>query len=234
MLLTLLLPAPRAYAEPAAPKLDPARCTHDQVPYLRDSRTESLTRLAPKGLYLRQAAGRRHLLFATSFGTPKRSVVVERESGKTVMTLPLQDTALVEDPSGTLLYVLALEESGPGRRRLQLHAPDGGPRWKQAPVVEELGDSASVLVADELLIVAHFHRIATGANLHAFDLQTGTPRWRADVQHLQVAHSKYWNDVTIERAGSTLILRGMEAGGCYLQTFELATGRRLSSQLRQP
>lgn len=238
VLLMLLLPAALAHAEPAAAptaaKLDPARCTHEQVPYLRDSRNEAIKRLAPKGLYLRQAAGRRHLLFATSFGTPKRSVVIERDSGKSVVTLPLQDTALVEDPSGRLLYVLSLEELGPGKRRLQLHAPDGAPRWKQAPVLQEFGDSASVLVADELLLVAHFHRIATGSSLHAFDLQTGTPRWRADVQQLQVAHSKYWNDVAIERAGSTLILRGMEAGGCYLQTFELATGRRLSSQLQQP
>lgn len=236
-LTALLAGTPAAHAEPAAaaaPKLDPAQCTHEHAPYWRDSRSEALIRLAPKGLYLKQAAGRRHLLFSTSFGTPKRSVVIERESGKTVVTLPFQDTALVEDPSGKLLYVLVLEEMGPGKRRLQLYTPAGTPRWQQAPGLEEFGDSASVLVADDLLIVAHFHRIATGSHLHAFDLQTGAPRWQADVQQLRIAHSKYWNDVSIERAGSTLVLRGLEAGGCHLQTFELTTGRRLSSQIHQP
>lgn len=236
ILLLALSGALRAQAEPAPspPRLDPARCTHEHAPYWSDSRAAAITRLAPSGLYLKQAAGRRHLLFSTSYSKPKRSVVVERESGKTVATLPLQDTALVEDESGKLLFVLGLEELGPGKRRLQLYTPTGEPRWKTAPVLEEFGDSASVLVAGELLVVAHFQRIATGSTLHAFDLATGLPRWQADVQHLKVAHSKYWNDVSLERTGGTLTLRGLEAGGCYLQTFELATGRRLSAQLHQP
>jgi hypothetical protein len=203
------------------------------VPYFRDSQTDAVKRLTPKGLYLKQATGCNHLLFTAAFENPKRAVVVQRDTGKTVATLPLAGAAIVEDEGGKLLGILALKEVSPGQLRLQLYAPSGAPRWTTPPVLDDFGDSASVLVAGELLILAHFHRIATGSSLWALDLLSGKLRWRADVQQLEVDHSKYWNDVSLERQGNTLFLRGFEAAGCYLQTFDLATGRRISSQLHK-
>jgi hypothetical protein len=63
------------------------------------------------------------------------------------------------------------------------------------------------------------------------DLETGTPRWIADVEQMNVGHSAYYNDVSLERVGASVVMRGWEAAGCYLQSFELASGRRLSSTL---
>ena len=48
---------------------------------------------------------------------------------------------------------------------------------------------------------------------------------------LNVAHSKYWNDVSVEQLGQSVVLRGFEAGGCYVQTFDIATGKRFSAIL---
>jgi hypothetical protein len=222
-----------ATVTPAAPKLDPTRCTYQDAPLFRDSQSDEVKRLTPTGLYLKQAAGRRHLLFTSAFGSPKRAVVRERGSGKTVATLPFLAAAIVEDDDGKLLGILTLEEAGSGQSRLQLYAPSGAPRWKAPPSLDGFGDNASALVVGELLIVAHFHRIATGSSLAALDLLSGKLRWKADVQQLEVDHSKYWTDVSLERQGQVLFLRGFEAAGCYLQTFDVATGQRRSSQLHK-
>jgi hypothetical protein len=88
------------------------------------------------------------------------------------------------------------------------------------------------IVGGDLVVAATFHRSASGSRLLALDLSTGALRWRAEVEQLNVPHSKYWNDVTLERRGATIVMRGWEAGGCYVQRFDLATGRRLSSSLR--
>lgn len=229
---TLILPvAARADGEP--PKLDPASCSREQTGYFREVQSEVVRRLTPQGLYFKQGTAR-HLLFANSFDAKKRAVIVERDSGKTVASAAAQDVAIVEDEAGKLLGIAILGERRDGKRELQLQSKEGQARWKAPVAIDGFGDSASIVVAGDLLIVAHYHRIATGSGLSALDLATGAIKWKAEVQQLQIAHSKYWNDVTLTRAGNTLTLRGVESGGCHLQTFELATGRRLSAQLYQP
>lgn len=222
-----------AQAAGEAPKLDPASCSQEQVGWFRDSQSEAVKRLTPKGLYYKQGTAR-HLLFASTFSSKKHAEIVERDGGKTVASAATQDAAIVEDEAGKLLGMVIIGERRDGKCELQLQSPQGQARWKAPVSIDGFGDSASIVVAGELLVVAHFHRIATGSSLTALELTTGAIKWKADVQQLQIAHSKYWNDVTLTRAGNILTLRGVEAGGCHLQTFDLATGRRLSAQLNQP
>lgn len=232
-LLGSLMISVAAQADGEAAKLDPASCSREQVGWFRDSQSEAVRRLTPQGLYYKQGTAR-HLLFGSSWSDKKRVVIVERDSGKTVASAATQDAAIVEDEAGKLLGIVVIGERRDGKRELQLQSPQGQARWKAPVLIDGFGDSASIVAAGELLVVAHFHRIATGSSLTALDLATGAIKWKADVQQLQIAHSKYWNDVTLTRAGSTLTLRGVESGGCHLQTFELATGKRLSAQLHQP
>jgi hypothetical protein len=89
-------------------------------------------------------------------------------------------------------------------------------------------DTATTLVVGDKLIVAFYHRIASGASLSAYDINTGALKWKADVHQLNVSHSKYWNDVSLELRYPTVVMRGFEAGGCYEQVFDVATGRRQS------
>jgi len=190
------------------------------------------------GMWLAQAAGRRHLLF--SAGTvaiaTSRARVVERSGGKVVMTLDGHvPTALVEDETGKLLGLLSIN----AENRPEIHGervPDftfydvkGKRLWSTRQSSAREGDSATVLVTGELMIVASFHRIATGSQLAAFDIKSGAPRWTADVLQLSVDHSKYWNDVSLAQRGQTVVMRGYESGGCYEQTFDIATGKRLSA-----
>jgi hypothetical protein len=114
--------------------------------------------------------------------------------------------------------------------QLELWSLMGAPLWRTNQS-NLWGDSAATLVAGDLLVVGVFNRIATGSALLAFDLASGKLRWGADVEQLNVGHSKYFNDVTLELRGETVVMRGYEAAGCYRQTFDLKTGKRLSAQM---
>jgi len=231
MLALLLLFLDISAAAPV--EFDPKKCSMQDGPLRRDWDNALAKKLTPAGMHLSQAAGKQHLLFSTGAWRKhdERSVVLNRD-GKTITTLPGEpDAALVEDEGGKLVGVLALHDVYPAPRHLQLYSPRAEPQWKMQPLLDGMSDSATVLLAGDLLIVAHFHRIATGSGLIALDRNTGTPRWKADVEQMMIAHSKYWNDVSLERRGDVIVMRGYEAGGCYLQTFDLKTGKRLSATL---
>jgi hypothetical protein len=232
--LMLLLVASSAYADSSvngADAFEPTKCTMNDGPLRKDWSAADIKKLEPKGTHLYQAAGKKHLLFSSGyFDKPAKSVVVERKSGKTVMTLEkVSRSAVVEDASGKLLGLLALREVGEAPAHLMLHTPDGKEAWPAQPLVDRFNDSATALVTGDLLIIAFFHRIATGSSLYAFDLKTGAKTWQAEVQQLNVGHSKYWNDVSLELRGATVVMRGFEAAGCYQQIFDVATGKRLSA-----
>jgi hypothetical protein len=234
--LIIVLLASTAYADSsvtAGEAFEPSKCTMEQGPLRKDWNAADIKKLEPKGTHLYQAAGKKHLLFSSGyFDKPAKSVIVERNSGKTVLTLDkVSRSALVEDASGALLGLLALRDVGDAPTHLMLHKPDGKEAWSMQPLVDRNSDSATTLVAGDLLIVAFFHRIATGSSLVAFDLKTGVKKWQAEVQQLNVGHSKYWNDVSLELRGATVVMRGFEAAGCYLQVFDVATGKRLSAAM---
>jgi hypothetical protein len=141
--------------------------------------------------------------------------------------------ARVVDGDGRTIGLLRLERLASGTTVTALVDPSTlAQRWR----VDGLhggDDGAAVLTGDGQLVVATFHPFSTGSRLFALDLATGTPRWIADVAQLNVAHSEYFNDVTLERDGDVVVLRGWESGGCTEQRFDWRTGRRLSSTIRR-
>jgi outer membrane protein assembly factor BamB len=229
----LLSPATRADtsvapAPPAAFACDSNAYEHSAFELAR--RSKRITDLGPHaaGLSFRYA-GVRHALFSSFWSSKPGGSIVFDPNGKEVSHVAADSAALVEDADGRLLGLLAVDEK---RHELRYLDPaTGALRWKVSPA-PFFADSAATLVAGDTLYVAHFGRISSGAALVAVDLKSGALRWTGDVEQLNVAHSEYYNDVTLTLDGTAVVLRGTEAGGCTLQRFDRATGKRLSSQLK--
>jgi PQQ-like domain len=168
-----------------------------------------------------------HVLYSSDHGYP-RSVLLDA-NGRLLLDTPQRTVAVVEDPSGRALGLLALH---PGERGgIALLSPSNGERLWASPRGIGGADSASVALAGDTLLIALYHRIASGADLTALDLRTGEVRWNAAVLQLRIPHSQYLNDVTVGLRGRDAILIGLEAGGCYVQAFDLADGQRRSAFL---
>ena len=91
------------------------------------------------------------------------------------------------------------------------------------------GDAAKTILTDSLLIIAHYHNIATGCSVKAYDCRTGEIKWKGDVKQIMTAHSIYYNIVHLTLYKNKLILEGNEAHGSYLQVLDLNTGKNLFS-----
>jgi hypothetical protein len=135
--------------------------------------------------------------------------------------------ALVEDRAGVLLGVLAIDKG------LALVETGGKQRWLVPSSATRLGESLHTRVDGDRLVVASFDREVSGARLFALDLRSGALQWTADVEQMNVRHSAYANDVGLEVSDGVVVMRGFEAAGCYVQRFDAATGRRLSSVIRR-
>lgn len=165
-----------------------------------------------------QAVGARHLLFSSSyFGSKHRSYVVSASDGAIVAHLPIEAAAIVERDD-------ALDAVLTADKTIDLYEPSGARAWS---VTEGYGDAAAVVAVDDRLIVAHWDRISTGSSLFSVDRRTGKVLWKADVVQLSIAHSKYRNDCELVRRGDEVALIGREAGGEYVQLFDVVTGKRL-------
>jgi outer membrane protein assembly factor BamB len=191
----------------------------------------SWKKVAPADLYARDVTNH-HILYAPMWhdGT-RRSLLVDAISGRVILSVAEQGVAIVEDPAGRALGVLALP---PDRNEVALLDPATGARRWAIPADVGGATNASVALAGDTLLIALYHRIATGSALLAVDVRTGARRWVGDVAQLEIAHSKYLNDVSITVQGRDAILLGLEAGGCHLQVFDVATGRRRLAVLEPP
>lgn len=207
----------------------PARCTYEDGPFWRGYQAltaDDRNKVAPYDEY--RDASARYLLYSRSI-TPRYTHVLDKRTHAVVRTFDVQAVALVEDRAGALVGVLTLE-----RRQLALiDATSGQRRWRVAAPPAVRDESFSALVDGDRLILANYHRYATGATLFALDLGSGALHWTADVEQMNVAHSEYFNDVALERRGAAVVMRGFEAAGCYVQSFDLASGRRLSSVMQR-
>jgi outer membrane protein assembly factor BamB len=174
-------------------------------------------------------ASERRALFTKGWWTKEHgSAVIDVKSGQVVARVGDDAAALVEDAAGGLVGLLVLDDEKHEARLLD--AKSGAVRWRRA-LGGNSDNSAAVIVDDGQLIIATWHRIATGSRLFALDRATGAVRWTADVEQLHVAHSQYFNDVTLALHDGVVTMHGLEAAGCYLQTFDAASGKRRSSQI---
>jgi outer membrane protein assembly factor BamB len=228
----LVLPAVAAAdtsVQNARPPLAREECDFERGPFATGSRDQAIAKLAEKLKMSFVAQTARHILFSRRWWTNDHgSTVVDRASGRVIARIAGDAAALVEDAAGDVVGLLALDEK---RHEVALLDPaTGAPRWRHT--VEHLWDDRAAVVADgERLIIAVWPGISSGSRLFALSRTTGAAAWTADVAQLNVPHSEYYNDVTLALAGDVVTLRGMEAGGCYLQTFDARTGARRSSQL---
>lgn len=92
---------------------------------------------------------------------------------------------------------------------------------------ESFGDAAETIVVKNILIISSYYNIATGADLAAYDIETGKVIWHADVKQLKVGHSEYYNKVILSLYNDKVIMEGIEAYGSYVQIFDCKTGKRL-------
>jgi hypothetical protein len=195
-------------------------CTIDDTLYWRAA--SRLGRALDKDGWALAAVGRRHVAATQRFTKGPSTRVLRTTTLEAVASFANDRVAgVVEDAEGELTGLVAVDES---TKTLSLLDRKG--RLRTTPVASN-GNGAIGLSAGDIVVIAIFHRIATGAALVAVDAKSGAVRWRGDVEQLNVAHSQYWNDVILTLDGNRVVMRGIEAGGCYEQTFDLATGRRL-------
>jgi hypothetical protein len=224
-LLLASLVAPACAAGHRGPVV-PRRCSFDQSPLARD--TERLTR---QGVLRRNRdqllhATRGHLLVLDPESPPGRRVRVLQRPGYRVQHTLDWAEALVEDDSGRLLGLLGMAFTH-GTPRVTFFELDGRGRWGIEGLGIPVDERAATLVHGGQLVVAIHGRGVSYAVLASFDLGSGTLRWQAPVR-TRGSHDQrgpYDHHVTIERRGSSVVVRGFESAGCYVQAFDLETGR---------
>ena len=200
-----------------------ARCASEDGAYARGLGLPLVKSWKNPALHFAYATPRA-LLFASWWDQPQpHAALIDVTSGTRLLDVADTPAAIVEDASGALLGLLVVDAGGHQLRLLD--GKTGAVRWR-TPIIDLFADAASVRVDGDRLLVALFHRNATGSSLWAFELASGRLRWQADVVQLQVGHSKYANDVSLELRGTSVVLRGIESAGCYVQIFDGATGKR--------
>ncbi len=185
-----------------------------------------------RGLAFRAVTAHRTLFSGRFHGEPSRTVVVT-EAGATELALDVVADALYELP-GARAPIGGLVLVDENAHVVTVRDPDGAKRFTTPIPRGAWGRDAAVLLADDALVIAVFDRISSGAALFSVDARTGAVRWTAADVGISVSHSEYWNDVSLERRGGAVVIHGTEAGGCYVQAFDLATGKRLASRIKQP
>lgn len=163
----------------------------------------------------------------------RRSAVLRLSDGAEMLRVEDEIGAAIEEPGGALAGAVALTSgSGKTPSTLQLFDAKGKSVWNvAAPML--FGDSASAVLDGERIVIATFHRIASGAGLAAFDRKTGASLWTGDVELLPIAHSKYSNAVVVSLRSGAIAMRGNEAAFSYFELFDRATGKRTFSELRK-
>jgi hypothetical protein len=90
----------------------------------------------------------------------------------------------------------------------------------------------ALVIDGELLFVLSFHRMATGASVHAYELATGVERWESWLTGVgPIAHSRYsaWAEMRVNEGRPVVF--GWEDGGRYVEVLDRATGATLSNRL---
>lgn len=84
------------------------------------------------------------------------------------------------------------------------------------------------ILTENHLYIANFNPNATGSSLYCFDVSANKMKWKADVKQLNIAHSRYSNNVILSIYKNKIIMEGNEAQGSYVQLFNANSGNRLA------
>ena len=97
------------------------------------------------------------------------------------------------------------------------------PGWERR--TQDFVGGAALATTPELLVVASFSRIASGATLTVYDRRSGQERWSRALTGLgPIGHSEYYNGVEIRVVDETIEVFGWEAHGRYIERVSLADG----------
>jgi hypothetical protein len=227
-----------ALADSSVSAADPkpaARCSFEDGPHwkrraavMNDARQGMM---GPYGQF--QDGNARYLLFSGDQRPPYASSVLDAKTWQQLYGANTPTAALAADESGKLFGLVKLARWSSGTAEIALIDHVSGKQLWSVQGLHRGDDAGNALVVGDQLILSTFHHHSTGAHLVSVELKTGTPRWIADVEQVNASHSEYFNDVALERRGNTIVMRGYEASGCYVQTFDLKSGQRLSSQMRR-
>lgn len=182
----------------------------------------------PKGAWFTVRTLDRNVALVTTWASlagVRRSVLIDLGTGTELARVEAEVASAVLRPDGGVEALLV------ARPKAQLLDPTGAVRWTTPETLEESASTVLVGGVAQTLVVASFHRIATGADLRGFDLSTGKLRFTAAVELLPISHSKYWNETSLSLVGGHLALRGKEAGQDYLELFDPTTGARKLTEL---
>jgi hypothetical protein len=184
------------------------------------------------GYVFERRIGGNYVYDAGFWSVPQHTLVLDATTGARKFFIQDGPSEIVLGKDGTIDGALVV--GGHRRRDISWYdqsGVDAKPKWTDS-IKDFYHDRAAIVVDGKSLIVATWAQIATGSRLFRIERATGRIEWEADVEQLVIGHSKYWNHVSLAMRGGRLVMRGDEAGGCYVETFDPATGKRLSSRTR--
>ena len=86
---------------------------------------------------------------------------------------------------------------------------------------------AEVLVSDSVFVLARYYRGTAGISLVAFHVKTGKVLWAGEVKQASTAA----NLIYLSKYQNKLLMECTQAGGNYMEAFDMATGKRIYSSL---
>lgn len=87
-------------------------------------------------------------------------------------------------------------------------------------------------VVKDLVYYAEFSFVANGCTVVAYDLKQQKQLWRTQLQGIgPVAHSEYFNTVTLDADRYTVSIHGREVGGDYLEYLDAESGKTVGHKI---
>ena len=91
--------------------------------------------------------------------------------------------------------------------------------------------SVALASGGPILYAAFYSPIASGAEVAAYDLDSGAPRWRRRLHGLgPIGHSKYRNEVELSASDGRVTAFGWESSGKYVEVLDASSGRPLGNR----
>jgi hypothetical protein len=95
------------------------------------------------------------------------------------------------------------------------------------------GHAETVFVGrDNIVYYADFSQISTGCSVIAYDLKVKKQLWKTGLKGLgPLAHTRYWNQVTLDIKDDAVQVFGKEAFGKYVEYLDLKSGKTVGHKV---